>query len=75
MPDRPGGEVIRATGCRSVTIDSGSPDQAADTGIGLTWPRTFALPPDLAVDAGAGVDLAADLRATPDRAADCRGRR
>jgi hypothetical protein len=69
MPDRPGGEVIRAPDA-AVTIDSGSPDQAADTGIGADLAADLRSASDLAVDAGAGVDLAADLRATADRAAD-----
>jgi hypothetical protein len=47
MPDRPGGEVIRAPDA-ALTIESGSPDQATDTGTGV----------DQAVDAGAGADVA-----------------
>ena len=69
MPDRPGGEVIRAPDA-AVTIDSGSPDQAADTGIGADLGADLRSASDLAVDAGAGVDLAVDLRAAADRAAD-----
>jgi hypothetical protein len=47
-PDRPGGEVLRAPDAAS-TIDSGSPDQAVDTGTGV----------DRSADAGAGADSTA----------------
>jgi hypothetical protein len=69
MPDRPGGEVLRAPDA-ALTIDSGSPDQAADTGIGADLGADLRSASDLAVDAGAGADLAADLRAAADGAAD-----
>jgi hypothetical protein len=57
MPDRPGGEVLRAPDA-ALTIDSSSPDQAADTGIGADLAADLRAAADRAADAGAGADVA-----------------
>ena len=65
MPDGPGVEVFRAPDA-ALTIDSGSPDQAADTGIGADLAADLRAAADRAADAGAGADAAISDTGAPD---------